>query len=279
MDIYTILASKPHNPHYLNRYITFIQNCQLKNIDYNGYTEKHHICPKAKDMFPEYKSFKINNWNRVILTARQHFIAHWLLARIYGGTMWNAFNMMCICKNNTQERYIIKSGRIYQEVRRNIKMSEETKKKISESHKGKIITKETRNKIGAATKGRKCSKETRQKISEVGNRTKKEKSLLMSRKMWFNNGVLNKRLDPENEDTSGWISGRLKFIRTKREKWNENRKKRRTYEGGENPAARKVCVTGLTFNTLTEAAAANNCRPETVRNRCKSAKFNDWYFI
>ena len=51
MDIYSILASKPHNPHYLNRYITFITECQLKNLNYNGYTEKHHICPKAKDMF------------------------------------------------------------------------------------------------------------------------------------------------------------------------------------------------------------------------------------
>ena len=54
MDIYSILSSKPHNPHYLNRYITFIEQCQQKNVDYHGYVENHHICQKADDMFPEY---------------------------------------------------------------------------------------------------------------------------------------------------------------------------------------------------------------------------------
>lgn len=83
MDIYSILASKPHNSHYLNKYITFIQKCQLKNTNYNGNIEKHHICPKANDMFPEYKSFLIYPWNKAFLTHRQHFIAHILLWKTY----------------------------------------------------------------------------------------------------------------------------------------------------------------------------------------------------
>jgi hypothetical protein len=83
MDIYNILASKPHNPHYLNRYIRFVTRCQEKNADYIGYTEKHHICPKASDMFPEYKCFKENPWNCAVLTARQHFIAHVILSKVY----------------------------------------------------------------------------------------------------------------------------------------------------------------------------------------------------
>lgn len=83
MNIYSILTSKPHNPHYLNRYITFIKQCQQKNTGYDGYVEKHHICPKAKDMFPEYACFKNNPWNCAILTARQHFIAHVILWKVY----------------------------------------------------------------------------------------------------------------------------------------------------------------------------------------------------
>jgi hypothetical protein len=83
MDIYSILASKPHNHHYLNRYIEFIQNCQLKNVNYEGYTEKHHICPKADDMFPEYKSFIDYPWNCAVLTARQHIIAHLILCKVF----------------------------------------------------------------------------------------------------------------------------------------------------------------------------------------------------
>ena len=83
MDIYPILASKPHNLHYLNRYINFIKQCQQKNIGYEGYVENHHICPKAKDMFPEYENFRQHPWNRAVLTARQHFIAHLILWKSY----------------------------------------------------------------------------------------------------------------------------------------------------------------------------------------------------
>lgn len=83
MDIYWILSSKPHNPHYLNRYITFVLRCQQKNVGYYGYVEKHHICPKAKDMFPEYESFSVHEWNKAELTPRQHFISHMLLWKAY----------------------------------------------------------------------------------------------------------------------------------------------------------------------------------------------------
>lgn len=79
MDIYSILASKPHNPHYLNRYITFIEQCQRHNDKHEEYVENHHICPKAKDMFPEYKDFRKHPWNKAVLTPRQHFIAHLIL--------------------------------------------------------------------------------------------------------------------------------------------------------------------------------------------------------
>jgi hypothetical protein len=83
MDIYAILSSKPHNPHYLNRYIKFIKSCVEVNKGYSGYTEKHHICPKADDMFPEYYSFYKNKWNCAVLTPRQHFIAHMFLWKTY----------------------------------------------------------------------------------------------------------------------------------------------------------------------------------------------------
>jgi hypothetical protein len=83
MDIYSILASKPHNTHHLNRYITFIQQCQQKNVGYEGMTENHHICPKANDLFPEYVDFQTYPWNKAVLTPRQHFIAHLILANVF----------------------------------------------------------------------------------------------------------------------------------------------------------------------------------------------------
>jgi hypothetical protein len=83
MDIYSILSSKQHNPHYLNKYITFIEKCQQKNVDCEGYIERHHICPKADDMFPEFEDFSLYPWNCAILTPRQHDIAHTFLWKIY----------------------------------------------------------------------------------------------------------------------------------------------------------------------------------------------------
>lgn len=81
--IKTILVSKTHNPHYLTKYITFINNCQEKNKNYKGYIERHHICPKAQDMFPEFASFSEFPWNCAKLTPRQHFIAHLILYKAY----------------------------------------------------------------------------------------------------------------------------------------------------------------------------------------------------
>ena len=93
MNIYTILSSKPHNPHYLHRYIKFIESCKLN--DDISYKEKHHICPKSKmDMFPEFSSLTNHPWNKILLTERQHIIAHWILHKCYGGSQTLAFNFM-----------------------------------------------------------------------------------------------------------------------------------------------------------------------------------------
>ena len=89
MNIYSILQSKPHNIHYLKRYYSFIEWCRLINTTSDedfGYTENHHILPKALKLFPEYSSFVAYPDNRIRLTGRQHTVAHHLLARAYPGT-------------------------------------------------------------------------------------------------------------------------------------------------------------------------------------------------
>ena len=48
--------------------------------------------------------------------------------------------------------------------------SEESRRKISESHKGKVCSVETRRKIGEANKGKSPSQETRKKISDNNGR-------------------------------------------------------------------------------------------------------------
>lgn len=82
-SIYAILASKPHNPHYLKRYLKFIEWCK-QNPTNDDYTEDHHICPKAVDLFPEYISFRNNPWNKITLSMKQHLISHIMLWKAYG---------------------------------------------------------------------------------------------------------------------------------------------------------------------------------------------------
>lgn len=87
-----ILQSKPHNNHYLNRYIKLLNAFITNNKNKNFKGEYHHICPKSSDLFPEYSKSK---FNIVKLTYRQHFICHLLLAKIYGGSQIYALWAMC----------------------------------------------------------------------------------------------------------------------------------------------------------------------------------------
>jgi len=115
MDIYSILASKPHREHHLNRYITFIRKCQQKNVGYEGYTENHHICPRANDMFPEYEDFRSYPWNCATLTPRQHFIAHIMLAK--------SFPSLVSCKrallfmSNGKWKTFVRYSRVYEKLK------------------------------------------------------------------------------------------------------------------------------------------------------------------
>ena len=118
IDIYTILSSKPHNPHYLKRYWKFIQLLQCQT-QIKGVTEEHHICPKSKDLFPEYTNLKIHCWNAIHLTKRQHFVVHWLLSKSYGGKQIYAFWAMCNTQSpkGTRIREYKVSSKIYEKAK------------------------------------------------------------------------------------------------------------------------------------------------------------------
>jgi len=72
---------------YLKRYIKFI-NYYIENNTNENY-EKHHILPRK--LFPEYIK---SEWNLVKLPYRAHYLAHYMLAKIFGSSMWYAFNSM-----------------------------------------------------------------------------------------------------------------------------------------------------------------------------------------
>jgi hypothetical protein len=97
----------------MNKYEKWYKNITdfAKHRITEDYTEKHHILPKSLG-----GSDKITNL--VYLTAREHFICHWLLTKIYpeGEEHWkmiNAFRMMR-AENPKQKRYATNiTARVY----------------------------------------------------------------------------------------------------------------------------------------------------------------------
>lgn len=77
---------------YEKIYSMLVETRKDRDLNPDGYYEKHHIWPKSLGG-PNKK------WNIVSLTAREHFIAHWLLYKITDGKdkikMGCAFFRMC----------------------------------------------------------------------------------------------------------------------------------------------------------------------------------------
>jgi len=147
---------------YSEVYNRLIQRSKLENRfkSEEKYYELHHIVPLCMggNDDPE---------NLVLLTAREHFISHWLLSRIYpnNSKISYAFWMMCVGNIPGRNDYI-PSSRAYAEAKSNLFHTEESKKKISGSLKGKIVSDETRKKMSDFQKGKTISEETREKMSE-----------------------------------------------------------------------------------------------------------------
>jgi hypothetical protein len=111
---------------YLRIYNEIILRSQIR-VKPDGYFERHHVVPKSMGGSDD-KS------NLTCLTAREHFIAHYLLARIYGGAQWGAIILM----KSSKHRYL--NSRLYQNA----------KVKLSEHKKGVPLSIETRMKMSAS---------------------------------------------------------------------------------------------------------------------------------
>lgn len=116
MNIYTVLSSKRHNKHYLNRYLTFINLRKDRILDSNIITETHHILPRAKEMFPEYDKLNKHPWNGIKLTLREHYIAHLLLYKTFKNQS-TAMALKFMIDHHTSIHKLSKTSRLYEELR------------------------------------------------------------------------------------------------------------------------------------------------------------------
>jgi len=167
------------NNKYKRWYISIIEN-RVNNMP-QEYFERHHIVPKCIR-----KDLSKNPNNIIKLTAKEHFICHLLLTKFtigkYKSKMCAA--LLSMIRVNPYQNRKFTSG-YYELVRKTYKTSaigrthtEETKKKISESNKGRVSpnkgnkyggarTPEAKNKISEKKKGVALTEEHKKKLSQI----------------------------------------------------------------------------------------------------------------
>jgi hypothetical protein len=186
-EFYKIMESKSSNVRYINRYLNFISR-YINQPKIKQLTECHHILPKSSDLFPEYSNFKLFSWNCINLTKRQHWIAHWMLHKIFGGKQSQAFFRMCKKVNGfrvtsrTYELAKIEHCKIAAEFCRNREWTDLQRKSASEKSKGnknafgkKRTDEQNKNASLRLTGIKHTSEQNRQKsIRQTGNIVKQE---------------------------------------------------------------------------------------------------------
>jgi len=152
------------------KYLEIIKNAK-KEMRFRGngnYYEEHHILPKV--LFPLWATRKSN---LILLTAKEHIICHKYLAKIYGGTMWCAYNRLATDKKDGHEL----TPEEYEELKLNFSNLRKTDKKwnakISKGNTGKIRTQEQKDHHSKIMTGKKLWPNGRQFSEEHKNNLSK----------------------------------------------------------------------------------------------------------
>jgi hypothetical protein len=143
---------------------------RAKNRTVTGYTESHHVIPRSLGGSDDAD-------NLVDLTAREHFVCHWLLVKIHTGESRNkmiyALRMMRAEKHG-QQRYESKiTARVYESIKK--EYSEIASKRFSGAGNGfygKHHTPEAREAIRQKNIGNQINDNQREKIvqSKLGKK-------------------------------------------------------------------------------------------------------------
>ncbi len=156
-------------------YSDLIERGLTRTLGDGVYVEKHHVWPKCMGG-PDEAS------NLVKLTPEEHFLAHQLLVKMFPDNKKLVFACTAMSMDKNGRRI---NNKIYGWIKKRIKHSEETKRKMSQSKrnmseetrrnmsqaaKGKIRgphSEEARRNMSQAATGRKHSEETLQKLSKA----------------------------------------------------------------------------------------------------------------
>jgi hypothetical protein len=220
---------------YLKHYCNLIRKAENRTPP-EGYTEKHHIFPL---------SIYGKNNRIVVLSGREHYIAHALLEKAfikrYGISHWKSYKMSAahsLMKDGTRyyNSYLyecarkrwgkmhsqkLKGSDPWNKGKKGLQVpwnkglktgsfaerTEEWNRKIGEAQRGKVFTEEHKQKISKALKGKSLSEDTKIKMS---NSRKNKPNVWNKGKCWWNDGQ-NEKMSVECPGDN-WIKGRCKKV-------------------------------------------------------------------
>lgn len=245
---------------YIKIYDTLISKCLNRTFESGLLCEIHHILPRALGGGDD-------DSNLVKMYPREHFIAHKLLAKIHGGSMWFAVNLMSTSKY----------GRV------NNKIYECEKLRIKEAQIGNKLE------IWAKKKGfvnymAQCeyfwesfvSGNTMLGIAKTHNSTEGTISRAIKTYMTtyglseqFNSILFSRRSEHSkeirNNETNATKLQRITSIKNNpKARWQPQK------SGGANPAARKVTFNGIKYSCVKELKLDTNLNSYQIRKRLLS---------
>lgn len=178
-------------------------------LNYEGYVERHHIIPRCFGGSDEPE-------NIVCLTAREHYVAHYLLIKMTDGDNKRkmAFALHMLSSNWSAKdllgsrRYEVARIENYRALKGR-KLSDTHKMRISLAHKGKVKTEKHKNKLSECAKTRIGDKNPFYGKTHSAEMKEKIRSINVGSR-WYNNGSETKCFRANEDIPVDWKPGRLK---------------------------------------------------------------------
>lgn len=191
---------------YKEVYTQLMKKGESRGLDKNlvpYYTEYHHKkarCQGGSD----------DKENLVLLTAREHYLAHWLLTKIFPKNRKLKFGLTQFSRKlngrKLKRKEITRAREEMAKAHRNKIVSEETRRKQSESgRKRKPPSEETRKKLSESAKRtskQRFTKETREKIGDAH----RGKTLTQKHRKQVSNSLKGKRARGAKKEIYHWLN-------------------------------------------------------------------------
>ena len=98
-----------------NSLISKARSEDRKRVKGGIYYEAHHIIPRC--MGGEGKTSDVNHPNIVLLTAKEHYMAHRLLCEIYPSNKKIQYAMWCMINGLSKNKRYIPSGKVFERIK------------------------------------------------------------------------------------------------------------------------------------------------------------------